>query len=111
MNTPDPSTVILLSSTYCLSIAYTTHSSDYPTCNSEAMASLLTAGFQLSLLAIVAFCVSGNGKEISRYYITPDPETSCGEDHEPCLTLDEFAFENRNESVTYSWSSQSRKKY
>ena len=64
------------------------------------MASLPTAGFLLSLLAIVAFCVSYNGKEISRYYITPDPKTSCGEDHEPCLTLDQFASENSNESVT-----------
>ena len=64
------------------------------------MASLPTAGFLLCLLAIVTFCVSCNGKEISRYYITPDPKTSCGEDHEPCLTLDQFASENSNESVT-----------
>ena len=79
------------------------HSSDYPTWNrnySEAMASLLAAGFLLSLLVIVAFCVSSNGKEISRYYITPDPETNCGENHEPCLTLDKFASENSNGSVT-----------
>ena len=39
------------------------------------------------------------GKEISRYYITPDPETSCGEDHEPCLTLDQFASEDINRSA------------
>ena len=39
------------------------------------------------------------GKEISRYYITPDPETSCGEDHEPCLTLDQFASEDINGSA------------
>ena len=86
-----------------LSIVYTPHSSGYPTWNrnySEAMASLPTAGFLLCLLAIVAFCVSCNGKEISCYYITPDPETSCGEDHEPCLTLDQFASNNTNESVT-----------
>ena len=62
------------------------------------MASLPTTGFLLSLLLIVAFCVSCNGKEISRYYITPDPETSCGEDHEPCLTLDQFASENLSNS-------------
>ena len=62
------------------------------------MASLPTAGFLLSLVAIVAFCVSCNGKEISRYYITPDPETSCGEDHEPCLTLDQFASGNLSSS-------------
>ena len=64
------------------------------------MASLPTACFLLCLLAIVAFCVSCYGKEISRYYITPDPKTSCGEDHEPCLTLDQFASNNSNESVT-----------
>ena len=64
------------------------------------MASLPTACFLLCLLAIVAFCVSCNGKKISCYYITPDPKTSCGEDHEPCLTLDQFASENSNESVT-----------
>ena len=62
------------------------------------MASLPTAGFLLSLLAIFAFCVSCNGKEISCYYITPDPETSCGEDHEPCLTLDQFASGNLSNS-------------
>ena len=62
------------------------------------MASLPTAGFLLSLLLIVAFCVSCNGKEISHYYITPDPETSCGEDHEPCLTLDQFASGNLSNS-------------
>ena len=28
---------------------------------------------------------------ISLYYITPDPVISCGEGHEPCLTLDQFA--------------------
>ena len=39
------------------------------------------------------------GKEISHYYITPDPETSCGEDHEPCLTLDQFASEDINRSA------------
>ena len=39
------------------------------------------------------------GKEISCYYITPDPETSCGEDHEPCLTLDQFASEDINRSA------------
>ena len=64
------------------------------------MASLPTAGFLLCLLAIIAFCVSCNGKEISCYYITPDPKTSCGEDHEPCLSLDQFASNNTNESVT-----------
>ena len=64
------------------------------------MASLPTACFLLCLLAIVAFCVSCNGKEISCYYITPDPETSCGEDHEPCLTPDQFASNNTNESAT-----------
>ena len=39
------------------------------------------------------------GKEISCYYITPDPETSCGEDNEPCLTLDQFASEDINRSA------------
>ena len=39
------------------------------------------------------------GKEISCYYITPDPETSCGEDHEPCLTFDQFASEDINRSA------------
>ena len=45
------------------------------------------------LLLLMTLC-GCYGKEISRYYITPDPETSCGEDHEPCLTLDQFACEN-----------------
>ena len=79
------------------------HSSGYTTWNrnySEAMASLPTACFLLCLLAIVAFCVSCYGKEISCYYITPDLKTSCGEDHEPCLTLDQFASNNTNISVT-----------
>ena len=52
----------------------------------------VTAGFLL--LAIVAFCAS------SKFYITPDNETSC--DHKPCLTLDQFASENiSNSSATY----------
>ena len=50
----------------------------------------------LFLLMTLCCCY---GKEISRYYVTPDPETSCGEDHEPCLTLDQFASENINKSA------------
>ena len=39
-------------------------------------------------------------RSVATTYITPDPETSCGEDREPCLTLDQFASENSNGSVT-----------
>ena len=38
------------------------------------------------------------GQDISLYIITPDPGTSCGEDHEPCLTLDQFASKNLSNS-------------
>ena len=47
----------------------------------------------------MTFCGS-YGQVISRYYISPDPESTCGEDHEPsCLTLDQFASKNINESL------------
>ena len=54
----------------------------------------------LFLLMTICSCY---GKESSRYYIIPDPETSCGEDHEPCLTLDHFASssENINRSAVF----------
>ena len=50
-------------------------------------------------ILLMKFCGS-YGQEISYYYITPDPETSCDGDHEPyCLTLDQFASENINTSA------------
>ena len=63
-------------------------------------ASLLSLSIGIIIL-LYCCCVSCYGKEISRYYVTPDPETSCGEDHESCcLTLDQFASEDINKSVT-----------
>ena len=53
----------------------------------------------LELLMMTTLLVSGCYGHESYLYITPDPDASCGEDHEPCLTLDQFASENINESV------------
>ena len=53
----------------------------------------------LALLMMTTLLVSGCYGHESYFYITPDPDASCGEDHEPCLTLDQFASESINESL------------
>ena len=53
----------------------------------------------LALLMMTTLLVSGCYGHESYFYITPDPAASCGEDHEPCLTLEQFASENINERV------------
>ena len=51
------------------------------------------------LLVVFSLLYGCCGQDITHYYITPDPETSCGEDHEPyCLTLDQFASGNLSSS-------------
>ena len=52
-------------------------------------------GYVLVVFSLFYGCC---GRDISLYYITPDPDTSCGEDHEPCLSLDQFASGNLSNS-------------
>ena len=64
-----------------------------------SISQLQTTLFLMTLIEVTKLFCGCYGHQ-TYYYITPDPETSCGEDHEPCLTLDQFASMNISKTAT-----------